>query len=84
MVASARAWVTLAPYKDKLFSYGRILERNGDGSFIVVDYQETRDVNRRDSVPVLRVRRDYVDLSVRSHEDRGDDRGRTAAASRWT
>ena len=66
--ASAAAWVTLAPYKDKLFSYGGILDRNGDGSFITVDYQEARDVNGRDSVPVLRARRDYVDLSVRSHE----------------
>ena len=70
LIAPARAWVTLAPYKDKLFSYGGILERNDDGSFIVVDYQEARDVNRRDSVPVLRVRRAYVDLSVRSQESR--------------
>lgn len=68
LTVSARAWVTLAPYKDKLFSYGRILDRNGDGSFIVVDYQEMRDVNRRDSVPVMRVRRAFVDTSVRSEE----------------
>ncbi len=66
--ASAREWVALAPFKDKLFAYGRILDRNSDGSFIEVDYDEQRDVDGRDSVPVMRVKRSYVDLSVRSQE----------------
>ncbi len=66
--AQAGAWVPLAPYKDKLFAYARILDGNADRSFMVVDYSKERDVHRRDSVPTLRVRRSYVDLSVRRQE----------------
>lgn len=64
----ARAAVTLAPYKDKLFGYGRILERNVDGSFMAVDYDEMRDINRRDVVPEHRVQGAYVSLGVHRHE----------------
>lgn len=64
----ARAAVTLAPYKDKLFGYGRVLERSADGSFMAVDYDEMRDINRRDAVPEHRVQGAYISLGVRRYE----------------
>lgn len=68
----SQAAVTLAPYKDKLFGYGAVLNRNDDGSFLAVDYQEMRDVNGRDTVPEHRVQGAYVSLGVRR-----DQRDRT-------
>lgn len=64
------AAVTLAPYKDKLFGYGAVLERNADGSFLAIDYDEMRDINGRDTVPEHRVERAYVSLGVRRQERR--------------
>lgn len=53
---------SLAPYKDGLFSYGRILESRDDGAYRIVDYNELRDINQRDQVPERRVRAKYVTM----------------------
>jgi hypothetical protein len=58
----------LAPYKDDLFAYQNILERADDGAFLKVDYQEKRDIDKRDEEPERRVRARYVSLSVRRHQ----------------
>ncbi|HET7412973.1 MAG TPA: hypothetical protein VFJ18_09950, partial [Pararhizobium sp.] len=68
--APARAGVTLAPFKDKLFGYPKVLASNADGSFIAVDYEKARDLEKRDQVPEVRVWRNYVDLSPREDERR--------------
>lgn len=55
----------LKSHKDDLFALPQVLSRSSDGSFIVVDYQEMRDINGRDQIPERRVKRKHVDLSVR-------------------
>ncbi|WP_310618848.1 alpha/beta fold hydrolase [Flexibacterium corallicola] len=55
----------LAPYKDGLFSYPKVLEQNTDGSFLRIDYQELRDINERDAIPVKKVRSEYLSSKYR-------------------
>lgn len=55
----------LAPFKDKLFAYPTVLSQANGGSYIVVDYREARDIDRRDAIPERQVRQDYVSLRVR-------------------
>jgi dienelactone hydrolase len=57
--------VTLQPFKDDLFSYGRILENRDGGDWLTVDYDEMRDINGRDEIPERRVKRPYVSLGVK-------------------
>lgn len=54
------ARLKLAPYKDSLFAYPRVLARSEDNQYRVVDYQELRDINERDAIPERRVKRKYV------------------------
>lgn len=68
LATPSAAAVTLAPYKDKLFGYGKVLERNADGSFLAIDYDEMRDINGRDTIPEHRVQGAYVSLGVRRQE----------------
>ncbi|QKV20548.1 prolyl oligopeptidase family serine peptidase [Oricola thermophila] len=58
----------LAPFKDRLFAYPGILESRDGGAYLIVDYDEVRDINRRDQVPERRVKRKYVDLSPRRRQ----------------
>jgi hypothetical protein len=58
----------LKPFKDKLFAYPGILESHDGGAYLVVDYDEMRDINRRDKTPERRVRRSYVDLMPRRRQ----------------
>jgi hypothetical protein len=55
----------LKPFKDELFSYPAILSTEKGGDYIVVDYNEDRDINKRDQVPERRVRGTYVSTGVR-------------------
>ncbi len=57
--------MSLEGHKDRLFALPAILSQSADGAFVVVDYQEMRDINGRDQIPERRVKRNYVDLSVR-------------------
>jgi predicted esterase len=57
----------LAPFKDRLFAYPRILEERDGGAYRSVDYRELRDINRRDTVPERKVHSRYVDLGVARH-----------------
>lgn len=52
-------------HKDKLFALPTILEQSADGMFQIIDYREMRDINGRDQIVERRVKRNYVDLSVR-------------------
>ena len=55
----------LKPFKDELFAYPGILSSEAGGAYIVVDYSEARDIDKRDQVPERRVRGAYVSTGVR-------------------
>lgn len=50
----------LAPFKDRLFAYPRILGEKDSGAYVIVDYRERRDIDARDEIPEKRVRSNYV------------------------
>ena len=57
----------LGPFKDDLFT-PKVVERLDNGAYERVDYQELRDINKRDEVPERRVWRRYVDTGIRKKE----------------
>ena len=66
--AGAAAALTLAAQKDQLFAYPGILSSGDGGDFLVVDYNEARDINRRDDIPERRVKARYLSLGVRREQ----------------
>jgi dienelactone hydrolase len=60
---------TLKSYKDELFAYPDVLSQ--DGGYIVVDYDELRDINGRDEIPERRARGEYVSTGVRKVQQDG-------------
>ena len=65
LAAQDAAALTLKPWKDELFGYGRIIETADDGALRVVDYEEMRDINGRDQIPERRVKPAYVSTAVK-------------------
>jgi hypothetical protein len=63
-LASAHA-KAVGPFKDDLFSAQKAIETGDGGDFTIVDYDEMRDINGRDSIPERRVKDRYVSLKVR-------------------
>lgn len=55
----------LAPYKDKLFQYPKVLEQSHKGAFVRVEYTKKRDLYGRDEVREIRAHRRYVSLKPR-------------------
>ena len=64
VVAYAQS-LTLKPFKDELFGYPGILSSQDGGSYLIVDYNEARDIDRRDQIPERRVKGTYVSTAVR-------------------
>ena len=64
-LASTAGAQALKPFKDDLFAYPGILSSEAGGAYIVVDYSEARDIDKRDQVPERRVRGAYVSTGVR-------------------
>ncbi len=62
--AAAQA-IELKPHKDRLFAYPSILAESMGGRYLVIDYDERRDIDRRDEIPERRVHGQYVSLKVR-------------------
>jgi dienelactone hydrolase len=58
----------LAPYKDELFDYPKVLESAYGGDYVRVEYIESRDINQRDAIPVKQARPEYVSLDTRAVE----------------
>lgn len=58
----------LAPYKDKLFGYPRILSSRYGGSYLKVQYVKGRDLYQRDRVPMKRVKQKYLSYAPRKTE----------------
>src|SRR4051794_32723030 len=53
----------IAPYKDDLFKNGQIFETRDRSAFKRIDYNEMRDINGRDEIPVAKAKSEYVDLA---------------------
>jgi hypothetical protein len=64
LVAPALADLRIAPYKDELFAYPKILGTFHGEDFIVVEFDQTRDVHGRDEVPLKKAFDKFVDLTV--------------------
>jgi hypothetical protein len=78
-VAASAAGYRLAPYKDDLFAYPRIIETGFGGDYVRVDYSEARDLDQRDAVPEKQARPEYVSLETKAVErDLSLDLGRTS------
>lgn len=63
-LSSVRA-EAVGPFKDDLFSAQNEMETRDGGDFTIIDYDELRDINGRDSIPERRVKDRYVSLKVR-------------------
>ncbi len=69
-LSSSASALQLEPYKDNLFAYPGILKTGDGGDYVVVDYNEVRDINGRDQVPERRVKQNYISLQPkRSQKD---------------
>lgn len=64
----ANAQPVLAPFKDDLFSYQTVLKNADKGDYLVVEYNEMRDINGRDVIVEKRVQDKYVSLKPRSQQ----------------
>lgn len=64
-LAGQSAAQVLKPFKDELFGYPGILSSQDGGSYLIVDYNEARDIDRRDQIPERRVKGTYVSTAVR-------------------
>ncbi|UOM35494.1 S9 family peptidase [Acuticoccus sp. I52.16.1] len=58
----------LPPQKDDRFAYPGVLVSEDGGAYRVIDYDEMRDVNRRDAVPERRVHSQYISLGIRRNQ----------------
>lgn len=54
----------LAPYKDDLFAYPKIIKTDYGGDFVMVEFIEERDVDGRDEIPLKKAFDKMVDLKV--------------------
>lgn len=60
---------SLAPFKDELFSYRNVLETNHGGDFLVVEYNQKRDLDERDVKRRYKVDPKYVSLETKDVEE---------------
>ena len=67
-VPSLAAGYRLAPYKDELFAYPKVLESAYGGDYVKVEYVELRDINGRDEIPVDKAKPEYLSLETKSVE----------------
>src|SRR5947207_474618 len=58
----------LAAYKDDLFKYPKLLSSEAGGDYVVVEYVQQRDLDRRDVIPEKKTKDDYVSLDTKAVE----------------
>ena len=58
----------LAPYKDDLFKYPKLLSSEAAGDYVVVQYIQSRDLDERDAVPEKKTKDEYVSLDTKAVE----------------
>jgi hypothetical protein len=59
----------LAPFKDDLFAYPKIIKTDYGGDFAMVEFIEERDVNGRDEIPLRKAFDKMVDLRVNERKE---------------
>ena len=59
----------LAPYKDELFTYPKVMKTDFGGDFVMVEFVEERDVNGRDEIPLRKAWDKMVSLDVNQHRE---------------
>lgn len=60
--------LSLAPYKDRLFGYPKVLKSLYGGAYMKVHYSKQRDLYGRDLVPMKRAKPQYLSLATRRFE----------------
>lgn len=68
LAPSLAAGYRLAPYKDDLFAYPKVLESAYGGDYVKVEYVELRDINGRDEIPVDKAKPEYLSLDTKAVE----------------
>lgn len=68
VAAFGAARLQLAPYKDELFKYPKVLTTGYGGDYVVVEFNQKRDVIDRDDKPDEKTKAEYVSLEVKSVE----------------
>jgi len=58
----------LAPYKDELFAYPKVLGAKYGGDFVMIEFDEERDINGRDEIPLKKAWDKMVDLEVNQYK----------------
>jgi hypothetical protein len=58
----------LAPYKDELFAYPNVVGTQYGGDFVMVEFNEERDINGRDEIPLKKAWDKMVDLEVNQYK----------------
>jgi predicted esterase len=58
----------LKPYKDKIFKNRKPIEVQDNGDFQLLPYDPLRDINKRDEIPVRKVKGFYVSSKPKRHE----------------
>lgn len=56
----------ISSFKDQYFAYPKVISTADNDHYKVIDYNEMRDVNGRDAIPVKRAKDAYVSLKVKS------------------
>ncbi len=64
----ASAAYRLAAFKDDLFKYPALISSKDGGNYVVVDYNQKRDLDDRDIVPEKETKPDYVSLDTKKVE----------------
>ena len=65
--ASAFAY-EIKPYKERLFKYRKPIKVEDGGDFLILPYDPLRDINKRDAMPVRKVKGKYVSRKPRRHQ----------------
>jgi hypothetical protein len=68
LAPSFAAGYRIAPYKDDLFAYPKVLESAYGGDYVKVEYVELRDINGRDEIPVDKAKPEYLSLDTKAVE----------------
>jgi hypothetical protein len=58
----------LPPYKDELFAYPNVVGTQYGGDFFMVEFNEERDINGRDEIPLKKAWDKMVDLEVNQYK----------------
>ncbi len=58
----------LKPHKDRLFKYREPLEIRDNGDFLRLPYDPLKDINKRDEIPVRKVKGYYVSSKPKRHQ----------------